>query len=135
LVKNDPRRKIRRKKILSHKGGPRHIFGARGYIYLEKAERQNFFSGKEFLDQGLQNGIGENSILDVGRKLDLFRKFTLRISKLDLFRKFTLRIISTSQKFFWLFIRSFFLFNFTRISNSQQNLRTSLRLVRVFIFS
>jgi hypothetical protein len=72
-VKNDSRRKLRRKKYFSHKGGPRHIFGARGYNYLEKAERQNFFSEKEVLCQGLQNGTEEISILGVYSKLDLYR--------------------------------------------------------------
>jgi hypothetical protein len=52
--------KTETKKIFIHKGGPRHIFVARGYIYLEKDERQNFFSEKEVLGQGLQNGIEEN---------------------------------------------------------------------------
>jgi hypothetical protein len=42
-------------------------------MYLEKAERQNFFSEKEFLEHGLQNGLEENLILGVDSKLALYR--------------------------------------------------------------
>jgi hypothetical protein len=41
-------------------------------MYLEKAERQNFFSEKEFLEHGLQNGLEENLILGVDSKLALY---------------------------------------------------------------
>jgi hypothetical protein len=50
-------------------------------MYLEKAERQNFFSEKEFLEHGLQNGLEENLILGVDSKLALYPNIIVNIEQ------------------------------------------------------